>query len=380
MLPLHEMKCDFKALYKTDLHCHIDGYVRLDTVHEIVNTQKIIPVNPMTQTPYWTREMLDNGQVTKEFLAKIIHARTDYKDLVEYLRAFDVTGSVMQTPENLRRVVLECIEDAAADNVKHLELRYAPAFQTNGGMTQEQAHDVVCATAKEGMAKYHINVAIIICTMKVFKPDNPITIETQKLYKKQYPGLTIAYDEAGPENFEGCQFVDYEQQIKALPSFIPITLHAGEACGPENVASAIRVGAQRIGHGVRALEDPKVVEQVKKAKVVLEMCPTSNTQTNVVGINKDLSNYPLKYYLDSGVMATVCTDNPHISQCTVSGEYKRLVEKTGLQPVDVLLAIHFGFQHAFNMDEKLKVKLRDEAFEHNCKILEADDPEIRKHF
>ena len=61
MLPLHEMKCDFKALYKTDLHCHIDGYVRLDTVHEIVNTQKIIPVNPMTQTPYWTREMLDNG-------------------------------------------------------------------------------------------------------------------------------------------------------------------------------------------------------------------------------------------------------------------------------------------------------------------------------
>ncbi|CAL5971425.1 Adenosine_deaminase [Hexamita inflata] len=358
---------NFEELYKTDLHCHLDGSILLSTCVEIINQQKIV-------TRHWSLVDVEQNKITAEFLGHIVHARTDMKDLLEYLRAFDVTCACMQTEENLVRVVTETIQQASIQNILHLELRYAPSLHTQNNLTQQQVQKIVSQAAHNASIKYNVSVTIIICTMKLFSPSSPENTETFSLYKNTYP-IPIAYDQAGPKLF---QFSDFKEQIQQIN--VPITLHAGESSGAEAVRQAVNVGALRIGHGVRSQESVEVMQLLKEQKTVLEMCPTSNTQTNVFGISKTLEDYPLKKYLDFGIRVTVNTDNPMISQCMVASELKLLTEKLHLEPVDILLILNFGFEAAFNPNAEEKEKLRQNAFQWNTKCLSKYDLQIEDKF
>ncbi|CAL5971297.1 Adenosine_deaminase [Hexamita inflata] len=360
---------NFEELYKTDLHNHLDGSILMSTCVDIINQQKIV-------TKHWTMEDIEQGKITPEFLGQIVYARTDMKDLLEYLRAFDVTGACMQTELNLIRVVNETISNAAKSNIKHIELRYAPAFHTSTGLTQQQVQNIVAKAAKEASVQFKVSVIIIICTMKLFAPDSEITQATFALYDQQYP-VPIAYDQAGPECM--FQFTDYQKQTDTIK--VPITLHAGEAAGAEAVKSAVLVGrATRVGHGVRSFESTEVMELLRDRKIYLEMCPTSNTQTNVQGISKTLEDYPLKKYLDFGIKVTLNTDNAMISRCSVASELELMTQKLNLEPVDILMITNFGFEAAFNPNAEEKEKLREEAFKWNVKCLSKYDPEVEKKF
>eukprot|EP00703_Trepomonas_sp_PC1_P003984 JAP92622.1 Adenosine deaminase [Trepomonas sp. PC1] len=359
----------YKQLKKAELHLHFDGSISIDFVHSIINKQKIV------LQKFWSLQDIEDGKVTKPFLQKLIYARQDMESLVEYLKAFEITGACMQTEENLIASMNDVVENyVLPNNITHVELRYAPAFHTGSGLSIAQVHDIVMKAALAASKQHSVSITIIACTMKLFGPQDKNTLETYELYFKKYD-LDQGYDQAGPE----CMFQppEYIEQISKLP--IPITIHAGEAFGPAHVKEAIECGALRIGHGVRMREDPEVVQLVKEKRVLLEMCPTSNTQTNVENIKKDLTDYPMRQYLLDGIRVCINTDNQMISQCTISSEIELMVDKLKLEPVEVLMILDFGYQGAF-LEEAMKQKLRSEAFEWNAKLLSELDPEIKTHF
>lgn len=201
-------------------------------------------------------------------LSKLLSIPPDCEDLNEYLRRFDLPISLLQTKESISEAFYLVQEKLIAQNVIYAELRFAPQSFMQRGLSQREV-------------------------------------------------VEAALDLAGAEGLFATS--DY-RELFALASKldVPFTLHAGEAAGADSVRCAIEMGARRIGHGVRAFEDDALLSLLKENQIPLELCPTSNRQTNVVS---DMKSYPLSDFVRRGLAVTLNTDNPAISSTTIANEF-----------------------------------------------------------
>jgi adenosine deaminase len=314
-----------RALPKTDLHCHLDGSLRLATLLELADKQGVrLPAD------------------TPEGLAKAIHMGETCASLEDYLVAFDVTLAVLQTEEALYRAAYELATDCAAENVRYLEVRYSPVLHTRQGLKPTTIVDAVLDGLRHAKRDSGIKSNVIICGIRHMDPQTSVRLaELAVAYKGK--GV-VGFDLAGAE--EGHPARHHREAIQLiLDNNVNVTIHAGEAYGPDSIAQAVhKCGAHRIGHGVRLRESGDLLNYVNDHRIPLEMCPSSNVQTGSV---PNFASHPLKFYFDFGLRVTVNTDNRLITDTTVTKELMLAHREMGFTLEDLCTVLVQGFKSTF---------------------------------
>jgi adenosine deaminase len=314
-----------RALPKTDLHCHLDGSLRLATVLDLAEQQKVkLPAD------------------TPEGLARAIHMGEICASLEDYLVAFDVTLAVLQTEEALYRAAYELAMDCAAENVRYLEVRYAPVLHTRRGLKPTTILDAVLDGLRHAKRETGIKSNVIVCGIRHMDPQTSVRLaELAVAYKGK--GV-VGYDLAGAE--EGHPAREHREAVQLiLDNNVNVTIHAGEAYGPDSIAQAVhKCGAHRIGHGVRLRENGDLLNYVNDHRIPLEMCPSSNVQTGSVA---GFASHPLKFYFDFGLRVTINTDNRLITDTTVTKELSVAHREMGFTLDDLCTLLVQGFKSAF---------------------------------
>jgi adenosine deaminase len=314
-----------EKLPKTDLHVHLDGSLRLATILELAERQRVeLPAKDPDR------------------LRSAMHLGENCGTLVEYLRAFDVTLRVMQTEDALRRIAYELAEDAARENVRYMEVRYAPMLHTRRGLKLTAVVESVLAGLRQAREEHGIESNVIICGIRNVSAESSLEMAE----------LAVAYKGRGVVGFDlaGAEYDHPAKHHKAAfqlvrDNNINVTIHAGEAYGPESIAQAIHVcGAHRVGHGCRLRENGDLLHYVADHRIPLECCPSSNVQTGAI---RDLASHPLKLYKDLGLRVTVNTDNRLITDTTVSRELWLCHMQMGLTRADIKQVVLNGFKSAF---------------------------------
>ncbi|MCL1908216.1 MAG: adenosine deaminase [Holophagaceae bacterium] len=316
---------DIQRLPKTDLHVHLDGSLRMETILDLAEKDKVrLPANDPDK------------------LAHIVQVGNDCKNLVEYLKAFDVTLAVMQTYESLVRVAYELGEDAARENIKYMEVRYSPILHLRKGMHLAWVVSAVLEGLELAERKFGIKTGVIICGIRHISPEESNRLADLTVAFKNHG--VVGFDLAGAEeSFPAKKFKDAFDRV--LSNNINCTLHAGEAYGPQSIHQAIHVcGAHRIGHGVRLIEDGEMVNYVNDHRIPLEMCISSNLQTKVV---KRIEDHPIRLFHDLGLRVTVNTDNRLVTNTTLSNEYLRLHQELNFSLDEIKEIVIMGFKSAF---------------------------------
>jgi len=314
-----------KRLPKTDLHCHLDGCLRPRTVLELARAQGVkLPSRNLAE------------------LTRLLQAGKRTKSLEDYLEIFDITLSVLQERDALYRVAVELVEDAAAENVKHLEVRYSPILHRKKKLDFEQIVDPVIAGLADAGRKQQVSTGVIICGIRSMDPAVSLALaELAVAYKGK--GV-LAFDLAGQER-------DYPAKAHRaafeliIRNNINSTVHAGEAFGPASIAQALHYcGAHRIGHGTRLLEDADLMSFVNDHRIPLEVCLSSNVQTRTV---PSMKKHPFHLYFKQGLRVTLNTDSRLVSATTVSKEIALAARTFRLSPYEVKRVIINGFKSAF---------------------------------
>ncbi|VAW36781.1 Adenosine deaminase [hydrothermal vent metagenome] len=299
---------DIKTLPKIELHRHLEGSLRLETLLEIARAYKL------------------NVPTELEALRPFVQVTNDPTTHEAFLGKFEVLRHFYRSPEMIHRLVYEAVADAALDNVKYLELRFSPqALSRVRGFSLTEVTDWVIASVAQAEADFDIQVGLIITLVR----HNPVP-QAQKVAEiafercgKGIVGLDLAGDEV---KFPSRPFTPLFKEAQNVG--LGITVHAGEWASAFGVKEAIlELYADRIGHGVRTLENSEILQLVREREIAFEVCLTSNLQTGVV---HQMSHHPLVDMLDIGLLATVNTDDPSISDCTLTDEYKIALDQLHL--------------------------------------------------
>ena len=325
-----------EALPKTDLHCHLDGSLRIETMIELARE-------------YGVQLPADDA----EGLTRALRLGDTHEDLTSYLAAFEQTCRVLQTRDALRRVAFEVAEDAAGENVAYLEVRYSPILHTEQGLRLDQVVQAVLDGLAEAERQYDIVTGVIICGIRNISPETSLQLaELAVAFKNR--GV-VGFDLAGAE--EDYPAKDHKEAFYLiLNNNINCTLHAGEAYGPESIAQAIHYcGAHRLGHGVRLREDGDLLNYVNDHRIPIEICISSNLQTGSV---KKLQRHPFRFYLDLGLRVTLNTDNRLVTATTVTDEYLLAAKEFDLTVEELRWVMINGFKSAFLPFRDKKMLLR----------------------
>ncbi len=315
----------FQKLPKTDLHVHLDGSLRLET---IIDLARIHRVELPSTNPAELRAAMNLGQ--------------NCGSLVEYLKAFDVTLRVMQHEDALFRVAYELAEDAARENVRYMEVRYSPMLHTRLGLKLTSVVEAVLGGLRAAHDALGVESNVILCGIRNISAESSLEMaELAVAYKGR--GV-VGFDLAGAEYDHPAKHHKKAFQL-VRDNNINCTIHAGEAYGPESISQALHVcGAHRIGHGCRLREDGDLLHYINDHRIPLECCPSSNVQTGAV---RDLSSHPLKLYKNLGLRVTINTDNRLVTDTTVSQELWHTHTKMGMSLRDIKTMIVAGFKSAF---------------------------------
>ena len=343
-----KLKKEFiEKLPKTDLHVHLDGSLRVQTIFDLAEKQKVkLPAK------------------TEEELKKIVCCDYSCSDLEEYLKGFSVTLSVLQTEDALFRTAYELAEDASKENIRYMEVRYSPILHTQKGLRLTTISNAVLDGLAAAEKDFDIKTGVIICGIRNMDPNT--SLELAKLAVAYKNKGVIGFDLAGSEyNYPA---KDHKEAFYlALNNNINITIHAGEAYGPKSIAEALHYcGTHRIGHGTRLIEDGDLLNYVNDHRIPLEICLKSNLHTKSVN---DIKEHPLKFYLDFGLRVTLNTDNRLISDTTLTDEYMLAINELGLEYPDIKNIIINGFKSSF-IHYRERVVLINKALEEMEKLEE----------
>ena len=311
-----------------DLHRHLDGNLRLQTMIDIAKRCGL-------DLPGWTVDQLrPHAQIQGQ-----------EADLIGFLEKFDLIQGVLADYEAVRQIARENVLDAKREQIDYIELRFSPYFMSQRfGLDIQRVVECICDEVNTTKASAGIEVKLIVIMCRNLGLDNCYR-ELDAAIKFREQGV-IAIDLAGDEkNFPGSLFVDHFK--KARDAGLRITVHAGEADGAQSVKQAIEeLGAERIGHGVRAMDDHKVVDLLVERRIPLEICPTSNVQTSAVS---SLKTHPLRGFFDRGVMVTVNTDDPGVSGIDLAHEYELLGSEMGFSATEIELIQHNAYKAKFGV-------------------------------
>lgn len=305
-----------------DLHLHLDGSLRYDTVLELLQN--------------------DGVDIKPDKLRQILTVSDDCRNLNDYLKAFDYPVKVLQNRNNIIRAFSELGEDLYREGVTYAEIRFAPLLSTQKGLSIDEVVEAAVEGVKQAMDEYSgLKLGIILCCMRGdFHRDNLSTVEAARKYLGQH---VCALDLAGAEALFSTDMFE-EEFMLARRYGIPFTIHAGEAAGPESIWKALEFGATRIGHGIRCIEDDVLVDYLARHEIPLEVCPISNMQTRVFG---DMDEYPLKELLLRGVHATLNTDNRTVSNTNIAKEQEFVKKYCRISDKDIELMNEYANKAAF---------------------------------
>ena len=335
---------EIRTVPKVLLHDHLDGGLRPQTVLELAQ-----------ETSYHDLPA-DNEEELTQRLTEGAHRG----HLEIYLDAFRHTVGVMQTPEALRRVAAECAEDLAADGVVYAEVRFAPELHTERGLSLDEVVQAVLDGFRQGSEGRGITVYALLTAMRTAARSLEIAELAVRYRDQGVVGFDIAGAEAG---WPPSRHLDAFQYIKR--ENFHITIHAGEGFGLPSIWEALQwCGAERLGHGVRIMDDIKITPEgtatlgrlasyVRDRRIPLEMCPTSNVQT---GAAPSIEAHPIRLLRQLSFRVTVNTDNRLMSGVSLSSEFHRLAEVFGYGWRDIEWLTINAMKSAFaHFDERLKI-------------------------
>ena len=320
-----------KDMPKIVLHLHLDGSIDMEDAY------------------LWAKE--DGLKITKKELEQELQVNDDCHNLNDYLEKFDLPCKLLQTCERLEKTSYHLFLKLSKMNVKYAEVRFAP----NKHLAKKLTLDDVVISVINGMNKANVETGImggIILSMMRgdSKEDNIRVINLAQKYLKK--GV-VAIDLAGAEAiYPTTDYVDLFRYAKIKG--IPFTIHAGEAAGVESIKAALDAGAKRIGHGIRAIDDEAIQKIIVDKQVLLEVCMTSNYQTEAVK-----GKHPIEKLYNNGIKISINTDNDTVSNIDINKEYTKILNETDLTMDDLWKCNKESIDYIF-ADQIVKDKLQKE--------------------
>ena len=338
-LPAAWLHHRLQVMPKVELHCHLDGSLRPETMLELARDANV--VLPRT-TPDELRAFMRVD---------------DARHLGDYLARFDITVSVLQTADALERAAYELVQDASRDGARYIEVRNAPRLNVHGGLTLDQVMDATLRGLARGERDSGTIARFIVCSLRHWTPD--VSLEMAQLAVRYRDQGVVAFDLAGGEAGHPAS-AHAEAFLYARAHDLNVTCHAGEGAGADSIRDALVVcGAYRIGHGVRAYEDPSLVHHLRDRRIPLELCPTSNIQTRVA---RSYMEHPIRAYFEQGLAVTINTDNRLMSGVTLTDEFVHAATTMRFTISDLAQCTLNACDAAFlPLDERVMLRRRLEA-------------------
>ncbi|MCK4303589.1 MAG: adenosine deaminase [Candidatus Eisenbacteria sp.] len=337
-------------LPKTDLHIHLDGSLRPSTLLELGETCHV-------EMPFTSPEGI------RTYLSKAAAG-----DLKHYLSVFDLTLSVMQSEETLRRLAYELAVDAARENVRYMEVRFSPILHERNGLTWSKIVQAVLDGLREAEDRYVIRTGVILCGIRTMTPAMSLQLADTTVSFKD--NGVVGFDLAGAEkDYPAKDHLEAFYRIRN--SNVSSTVHAGEDFGPPSIHQAIHYcGAHRIGHGTLLWQDRDLMNYVNDHRIPLEMCLTSNVQ---IGVAPNIREHPFRLYFEAGLRVTLNTDNRLISDTTMTAELDLACRNFHLSVYDLRGILINGFKSAF-LPHREKVTLLRSAIDDMDRLFEEYFP------
>ena len=316
------MEQKIKQMPKIDLHCHLDGSMTLESVKHILG---------------------------REVRPEEMQAGDRCENLAEYLEKFTLPLQCLQTREGLERAGREFLLEAAKENIRYIEVRFAPLSSVNERLSCRQAVEAVLDGLKEAQAQCQVSWNVIACAMRHHSQEDSLAM--MKVCREYLGEGLCAVDLAGDEAswpMEG--FRDLFAQAGKLG--FPFTIHAGECGRVENVLEAVECGASRVGHGIALKGHPAAQKLCADRRIGIEMCPTSNLQTRAA--RKD--EYPIREFMDAGLLVTLNTDNRTVSSTSMTREMEFVSREYGVAKEELERFFRNAAEVSF-ADEQVKHRL-----------------------
>ncbi len=314
---------EIRKLPKIELHCHLDGSLSR------VFIQK---------------------RLGREVSMEELCVSEDCGSLSEYLEKFEIPGRCLMDEDGLDGAGYDLMETMSHENICYAEIRFAPLLSVTEDMGTEQAIAALLKGLERGKEDFGIAYGVITCAMRHHSDEqNFQMIKTAR----QFLGKGVcAADLAGAE--AAYPMADFmELFLKAQKLGMPYTIHAGECGDVQNIIDAMRSGARRIGHGIAMRKNENVQRLVKDAGIGIEMCPISNLQTKAI---PDASEYPLREFLDAGLLVSINTDNRTVSNTSMTRELKYIQDEYGISDDGIIRLMKNAVTTAF-ADESIKEML-----------------------
>ena len=311
-------------LPKAELHVHLDGSLRPETMVELARKAKVV-------LPSYDPEPLRRFMLVD-----------DAANLQDYLDRFDLTIPLLQTPDSVERVAYEMVEDAARDNVRYIEVRYCPHLSQRQGMTLEEVMQAELRGLGRGESDFGVVARVINCSLRHYEP--AVSVEIAECSVAFRDRGVVAFDLAGGE--AGRPPGNHREAFDvAARGLLGVTVHAGEAAGAQSISDAVHLcHANRIGHGTRLHESPSLQAYIRDRQILIEANITSNVQTRAV---PRASEHPVRGYFDAGLNVTLCTDGWLMAGVSLSDEYWLAHTELGFSREEIDRLILNGFESAF---------------------------------
>ena len=318
-----------------DLHRHLDGSVRLETILDLGRRHKI----PLPGD-------------TLDALRPHVVVTTPQPGLIEFLAKFKWMTAVLADYDACRRIARENVEDAHREGIRYIELRFSPAFMADAhNLDPSRVTAAVIEGVREGEAATGVKAHLIGILTRTYGPVRARR-ELRALldHKDEITALDLAGDEG---NWPAELFIEHFKEGR--DAGWQVTVHAGEAAGAQSIVTAIdQLGATRIGHAVRAVEDEGVMDLIRERRIGIEANLTSNVQTSTV---PDYASHPLKQFLEAGLLATINTDDPGISGIDLAYELDVAAPAAGLDESQIVRSLENAWEIAFlQPDERMRLR------------------------
>ncbi|WP_125709304.1 adenosine deaminase [Lacticaseibacillus porcinae] len=300
----------YHHLPKVELHCHLDGSLSLGAIHQLGKMAHIdLPADDAA-------------------LAQLVQAPHDAETLMDYLRPFDVIRPLLQTPEALKLAAYDVARQAAEENVRYIEIRFAPEFSMDAGLSVAQTIDAVVSGLHQAMGEFDLVAACLVCGMRQSDPALNQQIFQSSAKVPGLAGFDFAGNEADYPTSVLTNTVKYAQHLG-----VPLTLHAGECHCVQNIRQAIELGVKRIGHATALHDHPEAIAEFVDAQALAELCLTSNLQTKAAA---SFDDYPYPELKAAHVRMCINTDNRTVSNTDLTREYQLFAEHFGTSIEDFL--------------------------------------------
>ncbi len=320
-----------------ELHRHLDGNVRLSTILDLGREHNL----PL---PAWDLEGL----------RPYVQVTSPQPGVMAFIDKFQWLVGAMVDYDAIRRIARENVEDAKKDGLDYIELRFSPWFMAQAhGLDPAGVVEAVVNGVAAGRQDFGVKTALIGILSRTYGPAVAM-LELQALLDQRHhiAALDLAGDEA---HFPPELFREHFQRARAAGWHI--TIHAGEIAGPASIWEALRgLGAERIGHALRSIEDPALIDYLAGHRIGVESCLTSNVQTSCVA---GYASHPLRFFLEAGIPATINTDDPGISGIDLPFEYNVAAPQAGLTQAHILQAQHNALEVAFLTGEEKQALLNN---------------------